>query len=279
MKTMVGRVCDPTLKTRQFVQLVCFFTLVFLIPTARAADLVSIYCQVFRTTGNLVGDTSIDENVWAGARPPSAELQRAVTLFNEGHFRLDQDRLDAKINGWKWNDKDIPITKARESRILPEDKVQLIESWTNIVPGQTANFEIGSQQQLEYFEKTGSDLYQLRKLDALTGLKIGMRVDGRLGDPLLRVSNLTISLKSVEKREPLEGTLLPVGRPVLNEAQYKLALKLRSGNSYGILLHPGEGQGVLIIRLNIAVGRPVSPKPASEQTTPPSATSAYKESK
>jgi len=65
----------------------------------------------------------------------------------------------------------------------------------------------------------------------------------------VHLANVTFSLRSVEKREPIPGLTLPVGRPILQTREYSAAIRVISGRDYGFVLNPGAGQGVLIVRL------------------------------
>ncbi len=70
---------------------------------ASGEEVIWIQCQIFRDMGTLSGDTSLDEDVWAGSEPPGAELTKALTVFSHGHFRLGENVLEMKENGWFWN--------------------------------------------------------------------------------------------------------------------------------------------------------------------------------
>ena len=70
---------------------------------ASGEEVITIQCQIFRVMGTLSGDTSMDEDVWAGSEPPGAELTKALTIFTHGHFRLGENVLEMKENGWFWN--------------------------------------------------------------------------------------------------------------------------------------------------------------------------------
>ena len=58
-----------------------------------------------------------------------------------------------------------------------------------------------------------------------------------------------LSLRLVERREPIPGVTLPVGRPILESQEYPTTMILIAGKDYGFLIYPGEGEGVLLFRI------------------------------
>lgn len=244
---------------------------------------ISIQLQMFRVMGTLSGDTSLDEDVWAGSEPPGSELTKALTLFTRGHFRLGENVLEMKENGWFWNgaplesdsslnnisseshmilkgkpsvsvkDNSAMISAERIEHVVSENEsespIRLISAPNILVrSGESAEYHITSKQKIEYFEQREDGLFELKKLEEPTWLEITMQVENE-GQNRIRFSDLTFSLRSVEEREPIPAVTLPVGRPILQTREYKADIRVTSGKDYGFLLHPGQGQGVLIIRL------------------------------
>ncbi len=250
-------------------------------------EAITIQLKLFRVMGTLSGDTSLDEDVWAGSEPPGAELIKALTLFTHGHFRLGENVLEMKENGWFWNGaplesdsslKDIstesqltlkgkPSVAVKGNRtFISDEKIQHVSSEKEsgsrirlicapnilVLSGEAADYHIISEQEIEYFEQREDGLFELKKLQEPTWLEIVMRVESE-GQNKIRFSELTFSLRSVEEREPIPGVTLPVGRPILETREYKADIRVTSGKDYGFILHPGQGQGVLIIRLRLGL--------------------------
>lgn len=210
---------------------------------------ITLRCQVFRVIGSLAGETAMDDPFWAGEEPPDAELKKAITFFESAQFRLGTDRFTIDDNDWRWNGE--AFDHGDLSIALPESRIQLIaHPSVEVHSGGGAEVDIQSRQKIEYFEKVESDLFRLKRLETPTGLRIDTRVvrekDGRFHLP-----DLTFSLQLVERREPIPGLSLRVGRPVLQNREYKTPVRLVGGRDYGVLLSPGKGQGVLIIRMRV----------------------------
>ena len=259
---------------------------VFISPIqASGEEAISIQLKLFRVMGTLSGDTSLDEDVWAGSEPPGAELTKALTIFTHGHFRLGENVLEMKENGWFWNGASLESDSSlnnisSESQLtlkgkpsvavkdngtfISAEKIEHVASEKesespirlicapNILvrSGEAADYHIVSKQEIEYFEQREDGLFELKKLQEPTWLEIEMQVESE-GQNKIRFSELTFSLRSVEEREPIPGVTLPVGRPILQTREYKVNIRVTSGKDYGFLLHPGHGQGVLIIRLRL----------------------------
>jgi hypothetical protein len=248
-------------------------------------EAISIQFQIFRVMGTLSSDTSLDAEFWAGSEPPGAELTKALTLFTHGRFRLGEDVLEIKESGWFWNGDALEFDSSlnnisSESHLIlqgnpsvsvkddgtfisadkmkyvasereTESPVRLIAAPKILVrSGEAAELQIISQQKIEYFEQREDGLFELRKLQEPTGLKIEIRAESE-GQKKIRINPLTFSLRSVEEREPIPAVTLPVGRPILQAREYKVDIRVTSGKDYGFILHPGHGQGVLIIRLRL----------------------------
>lgn len=263
--------------------------LVVLISPIQASgeEAISIQFQIFRVMGTLSGDTSLDEEFWAGSEAPGAKLTKALTVFTHGHFRLGENVLEITKNGWFWNGatlefdsslKDIStegqvtlkgkpsvsvkgdrtfisaekiecVTSEKES----ESPIRLIAAPNILVrSGDAAELQITSKQRIEYFEKREDGLFELKHIQEPTGLKIEIRAESE-GQNKIRIKYLTFSLRSVEEREPIPSVTLPVGPPILESREFKVDIEVTPGKDYGFILHPGQGQGVLIIRLRLGL--------------------------
>ncbi len=214
--------------------------------------------QMFRVPGALSGETSLDEEVWRKDPKPDPAAKRALTFFTGAKFRLGKDRFDAGPAGWLWNGVPLAFDET-ESVALPVDKIRQIECFA-VAAGlphggavdNISGVEIESSQALQYFEKRSDGAFDLKSLNESTGLNVRVHwADPAPKAVRLHPEGLTIGLRVVEKRETIPGVRLPVGKPVLKTEEHHADVRLGSGKDYGILLSPGQGQGVLIIRLRV----------------------------
>jgi len=113
---------------------------------------------------------------------------------------------------------------------------------------EMATIEISSKQKIQYIEKQENGLFKLKEFEEPTQLRIESKAE-KVDEKMIRLSDFTFSLQLVKERESIPGVNLPVGRPILNSIKHSLSFKVIPGKDYGIIFHPGDGQGVLIIRL------------------------------
>ena len=215
--------------------------------------------RLYRIEGRLSGETSLDENIWAGKEPPSLEQKKSLTPFTSAEFQVGKDRFEIGDKGWFWDGASMDDRTTRTQALW--DSTNSISLMTapriRVRNGEVAEIRVESVQKLEYFERRSDDLFELKRMSEPTGLGILMILtlekDGRIR------LNLEIVLRSVEKREPVPGVTLQVGRPILQTREHKAELLVRPGKEYGILLHAGdEGQGVLIFRLQLGIAEPAA---------------------
>lgn len=210
-----------------------------------------IQSQMFWVRGSLSGETALDEEIWAGKRPQYLDIQKTLSYFTSARFQVGGDRLVINENGWLWNDKKfndpgtqwtIPSSAASHALVVPR---------ISVLDGEIANITMQSDQEIEYFEQSSPDTFKLRKLKEPTGLRIVLRPE-REREDRIRLSELTLSIRVVEKREPIPGVTLQVGRPILQTREYRAApIRVRPAKDYGILLSLGRDQGVLIFRFRV----------------------------
>jgi len=222
--------------------------------------------RLYRVLERLSGETSLDENIWAGKEAPSLEQKKSLTPFTSAKFQLGKNRFEIGDKGWFWDGASMDDRTTRTQALWDSiNSIALMSASRVRVPnGKAVNIQVGSLQKLEYFEQRGDGFFELKRLDKPTGLDILMILtlekDGRIR------LNLEIVLRSVEKREPVPGVTLQVGRPILQSREHKAELLVRPGKEYGILLHAGdEGQGVLIFRLQLGIAKPAA---GSDERTP-----------
>ena len=215
-------------------------------------EYIQIRCQLFRILSSLSGDTSLEEYVWPEQTTPDPELKKTLTILTKADLRLDTDRLIVNDKGWFWNGKKLGFDSS-STLIIPESRMNLVSSPSILVKdGDFASIVISSDQSIEYMEKRDDGLFELKKVPERTGLEIELSVNKEAGDKI-RIRDLKFLLKSIEKREQIPGLTLPVGRPILKTRTFELDLRITEGKDYGFILHPGDGQGVLIIRFGTEI--------------------------
>jgi len=211
-------------------------------PVAAPGDLdqALLTLQVFRVRGDIVGETSLTDNLWEGIKGEDLEaIKGPFSFFTLANLTVAGVKLRASQTRWSWDGKDQPDSGTRvELFAQPRLMVAL---------GESFEIEIGSQQPIEYFEKRSDGLFELKTIHEQTGLALTATVEaGEAGR--LAVRNLTITLRSIEKRKPIEGVSLDVGEPTIKTREYKISIAVKPGQYYGIQLAT-EGYGFLILRL------------------------------
>jgi hypothetical protein len=208
--------------------------------------------DVYRVLGSVSGEMSRTDYLWAGI-PGGEPKEGPFSFFNLASLTLAGVKFVADDSGWTWDGKERP----------PSGKgVEMISSPKVIVLlGESFEIAIGSQQPIEYFEKRPDGLFELKRLHEETGLTISSHVSkGESGRIVLR--DLTILLRSIEAREPVEGVSLDVGRPKVKARQYKVTIAVNQGRPCGIMLGT-DGYGFLLVRLRVNL---VTPDADSEDT-------------
>lgn len=199
---------------------------------------------VYRLRGNISVKT-----LTIGSVPPKVEFGEKAGLM-EGplvflaptNFIIAGMELRASENGWTWDGQKHPPYDA---------KVEIIASPRVMVCSKNSfEISVGSQQPLEYFEKRPDGLFELKSLDEETGLTIKANVaEGDRDRIILR--DLTIRLRSIEGREPIEGVSLDVGRPIVGLRELLTTIAVHPGRDFGILLGP-KASGSLLVRAKVS---------------------------
>jgi len=216
---------------------------------------IRIQCQIFKLTGSLPGKRFVDESIWTTEETPDA-LKDKVTVFSRGWFELGKDKLEFKDGKCLWKGKAFPIGGKQKVK-LPEDFIKLVYSPVIVVdehsPGE---FHIGSTQPIQYFAKRDDGLFELKEMELPTGLDFEItEPEEDEKDGYILLTDIIMTMRSVEKREKIPGVNLSVGQPVLGEQTYIFYFRVRPGKDYGILIRPERGQGGLLIRLRASSTR------------------------
>lgn len=206
--------------------------------------------QVFRLSGEFRSQTSLDQGVWKGSDEQLQELGRAVTLFDEGEFRWRNGQLKISEQGCYWNDLRVTFEKGQEVD-FPE-QIKLIHSPTiRKEVGKRIRLTIDSKTPLQFMRRRDDGLFELKETALPVGLDIWARATDE-GGGALRLDDLDIKLRTVVKRERLEGVSLRVGKPVLRELDYHLEFVARERVGYGVLLRPKGSLGAMVVRIAVS---------------------------
>ena len=112
--------------------------------------------------------------------------------------------------------------------------------------------KIEATQPIQYFSKRRDGLFELNEMELKTGVDIYITkaVEDEKKDDI-ELSGFKMMIRSVEKREVIEGVRLSVGKPILEEQKYVFSPRLDPGEDYGILISPKNGRGALLLRLRV----------------------------
>lgn len=210
---------------------------------------IRVQCQIFRLTDNPTGRMSIDESIWTTEKTPS-RFKNKVSVFSRGSFEFGEDKFEFRNGGCFWNEQEIPITDVNNVK-LPSDQIRLLFSPViEMAEHSPGEFNIRSEQPVQYFEKRKDGLFELKEV------KLPMGLDIEITEPeeeeekgYILLTDIVMTLRTVQTRKKIEGVNLSVGEPVLGEQKYVFFFRVRPGKDYGILIRPERGMGALLIRL------------------------------
>jgi hypothetical protein len=230
-----------------------FISLAFLllVPTAVFAvkvNQIQVLCQIFRIKGVVQDDISEDKDLWIDDLP--GELKGMVKIFSKGSFDFGEDELEFKKGKCYWNDKEMPIAASMKPERLNSKISRIFSPEIVLYEHSSGNFKIEATQPIQYFSKRPDGLFELKEMELSTGLDIEITkgIEDEKEDDIL-LSGFKMTIRSVEKREPIEGVNLSVGKPILGELKYEFSPRLDPGEDYGILIKPKSGRGALLLRL------------------------------
>ncbi len=216
-------------------------------PSSQAVPQVLLDFEIYRVRGDISGETSLTEGVSAVGERRASEKEWDLTLFTRAKLNVPGAEFVADNHRWTWNGKDHPPSGGRVEQISSPRVV--------VIQGESFEIDIGSRQPIEYFERRPDGLFELKKLE---GKPLGFYLsavveEGKANKLVLR--DLTIRLRSIESRVPIEGVSLDVGPPVITSRESVLTLSVQPDQSYGIILST-EGYGYLLLRLWAGVVTP-----------------------
>jgi len=242
-----------------------------LVPAAESTDSsvaqeqVIVHFTLYRVDGDIDGDTTLTDNVKTGIEKKSPGAQTGSFRFSPGVKRIQVDfftvakltlgggklfgkkvKLEANEKGWTWNGKEEPPTGAKVVKISSPKVL--------VLAGQSFTIAVGQDIPIEYFEKVREGLYEQKRSHEMTGYITSGTVEmTKSGQIILR--DLTIQLRTVESRVPIEGVSLNVGRPIIVQRTHTMTMCVEPDRDYGCLL-PSEKTGCLIMRLRVSVVKP-----------------------
>lgn len=206
--------------------------------------------QIFQLSSGFTQRTSLRNKIWDASDKTWGKMKDEVVLFDFGEFRNGDDKLLMRSKSCFWNDQMLTFEEGYKTK-LPEKKIKIISS-PNVYrkEKELVRLKITSEQPYQYMEPHGDGLFKLQEIKLPTGLDIEIRAHTARKD-VYEIDHLKLDLRVVSKREPAEGTNLPIGKPILNESEYVLHLRVEEFDSYGILLQPKGTDSTIIIRFEV----------------------------
>lgn len=228
-------------------------------PAAGVADAgpVLIRLQIWRVRGNMIASDlpAPAGRAAAGVADPELPFHLGRTGFrvlSSQAVSVDNHQLLMNSDGWMINGAPLPFKVDPKAIDALKPALELVASPSVLSNfGTTATMTIGSNQALEYFVRRSDGLYELQKLDTPVGMTIKILAEPGEGGRV-HFSKIGFSLRAVRDRQPLEGTSLEVGPPVLSAVGWETDLSVRPGKDYAIIGAPPDGP--LIIRLRADTG-------------------------
>jgi hypothetical protein len=220
------------------------------LPAQAEEQKVRYRLQVFHIRTNVYSKTTLSENIWASSKEAWEKAKKNVTLFDGGQFRLRRDRLEINEKGCFWNKTKLTFEEGYKQK-LPTDKIKMIYS-PNILKKnkEPARMKIEAKQPFQYFEKKENNLFELKEMHLPVGMDIQMRSEAKDKNTYL-ISDFKVTLRFVNQREQIRGVNLPVGKPILRIQEFPMKLQVKKHKNYGILIRPDDGDGVILIRLQL----------------------------
>jgi len=206
---------------------------------------IVIKLNVCRIHGDIEGETSLTDNIRVGITADKMEVQKGgCTFFTVPNLTVGGVKLTSENGRWSWDGKEKP---PRDSRVelLTSPKVA-------VSPPNGFEIAIGSPQPIEYFERRPDGLFELKTVQEDIGLRLKSANVERGADGRIVLQGFSIRLGFVQKREPVEGTSLDVGRPVVKTQVIDSTLAVKPDQDYGMLLS-SDGYGSVIMQFRVEV--------------------------
>jgi len=231
---------------------------------------IQVLCQIFRLSSNVRSKISVEEGIWTTKDVPK-KLRGVVEVFEKGSFELGEDKLEFRKGKCYWNGKKLPMAGPNTVNLSNKMINMIYSPEILLFEHSSGKVMIESKQPIQYFEKRSDGLFELKEMELETGvdLEITKAVEDE-DDDEIELTDLIMTIRSVESRELIAGVNLPVGQPILGEQKYVFFFKVDAGEDYGILIRPQQGRGSLLLRLraNSTSSGTYTPTPAQQQDKP-----------
>lgn len=226
-------------------------------PFAAEADQYRLECKFYRVMGNYDGDTSLTDPVWSEIGNEEAEADpmkwirslsedEKVSFFNIANLTdLGGTRFIADATGWSWNGAPEPP----KSNGYPSVEELVAPKVVNRF-GQNFVISINPSDPVEYFERGADGLYRVLKSNVETGVRIGAASVERSLSGRAILHDFEVTVSTVEDREPLEGTTLEVGKPIVQTHTFKETFSIQPGLKYGVGIS-FENYGTVLVQLEL----------------------------
>lgn len=231
-----------------------FVAVMACVVQARTANQIQVEFQIFSFAEIPPGETFADERIWTTSEPPE-KLKNIVTVFNRGWFELGENKLEFKDGRCFWNGGRLPIVGPKDVNIPPES-IQLVYAPAIVMEEHSKRtLKVESKQPIQYFQKRDDGLFELKEVELPTGLDLEIEAKEEEEHGFIMLTDIVMTIRSVERRQKIPGVNLSVGHPFLGEQTYVFYFRVRPGKDYGILISPERGQGGLLIRLRASSTR------------------------
>lgn len=212
-----------------------------------AQNQVLVEFEVYRVEGDISVEAMHSFPPDAISEEKAGSTKGSLLLFWGAKLRLGGISLVADATGWLWSGKDLPPQGSGIERVASPKIMVLV--------GQAFQVEIGSRQPIEYFERRPNGLFEFKKSDEETGLKLSCTVEEGNLKGCVALRDLRIKLASIENRVPIEGVSLDVGQPIVRAQESVFTVGVKLGECQGMLLR-SERYGSLLIRLRVSSVQP-----------------------
>ena len=210
-----------------------------------APSQVKLQFEIYRIHGSISGSTSLTENVWSELEKDNPHSKKfPFSVFTLADQTLGGVVFKADTKSWTWDGKEE----------LPQDKkVNKIAAPTLlVVPDQKFELSVRSKTTVEFFQKRKDDLYERKTVTLTPGLSVLGTVQASSGDdPKVVLRDLAFQVRTIGKRESVEGTTLDVGAPTVMQKQVTTTLCLSPAKFYGMKVNIRDGQGFLLCRIRV----------------------------
>jgi hypothetical protein len=158
---------------------------------------------------------------------------------------------------WPRGQDGLPATVADRviGEALTASVAQVIaEPVLSTVEGRPAQLRLQGGE-VEYFVREANGQFRLEKMQDQTGVEVHLRVSGTKAENDTRtvtVDPFEIKITTLDRREPVDGVALPVGKPVFRTFEWDATLTCRPGQLNAFTLDsPRQGRILVVVRLEM----------------------------